>query len=73
MIVSIVRIAGGISNGMVDPAWVNFWLQVEAAVAVMIVSITAYRSLFVMNKSSNGKSPKQQSTSYKRKLWSRER
>jgi len=73
MIVSVVRIAGGMINGMVDPAWVNFWLQVEAAVAVMIVSITAYRSLFIMNKSSNGKSPKQHSTTYKRKLWSRGR
>lgn len=75
MIVSVVRIAGGMINGMVDPAWVNFWLQVEAAVAVMIVSITAYRSLFIMNKSSNGKSPKQQhsSTAYKKRLWSRGR
>lgn len=36
----------------------NFWLQVEAAVAVMIVSITAYRSLFVSDKMSNRNSPR---------------
>ncbi|KAL8690478.1 MAG: hypothetical protein Q9218_004087, partial [Villophora microphyllina] len=37
MIVSIVRIAGAdLPNGMIDSAWVNFWLQIEAAVAVII-------------------------------------
>ncbi|KAL8719419.1 MAG: hypothetical protein Q9225_003584 [Loekoesia sp. 1 TL-2023] len=75
MIVSIVRIAGGnLPNGLVDSIWVNFWLQVEAAVAVMIVSITAYRSLFFSDKSSNGKSPRHytsNSTLRKRLLWSR--
>lgn len=60
IIVSIVRIAGAdLPNGLVDSIWVNFWLQVEAAVAVVIVSITAYRSLFVSDKSSNGISPRQ--------------
>ncbi|KAL8633179.1 hypothetical protein Q9189_001079, partial [Teloschistes chrysophthalmus] len=55
MIVSIVRIAGAdLPNGMVDSAWVNFWLQIEAAVAVIVVSISAYRSLFVVAKSSHG-------------------
>lgn len=81
MIVSIVRIAGAdLPNGLVDSAWVNFWLQIEAAVAVSIVSISAYRSLFVMAKSSNGrhhggKSPRYGSTSssmtYRKRLWSR--
>ncbi|KAL8776145.1 MAG: hypothetical protein Q9203_003495, partial [Teloschistes exilis] len=55
MIVSIVRIAGAdLPNGMVDSAWVNFWLQIEAAVAVIVISISAYRSLFVVAKSSHG-------------------
>ncbi|KAI4252832.1 MAG: hypothetical protein L6R42_007817, partial [Xanthoria sp. 1 TBL-2021] len=45
----------------------------EAAVAVIIVSITSYRSLFVKDKSTDKKSPRHRSTSYKRKLWSREK
>ncbi|KAI4219626.1 MAG: hypothetical protein LQ349_008303 [Xanthoria aureola] len=61
IIVSIVRIAGArFPNGSVDSAWVVFWLQLEAAVAVIIVSITSYRSLFVKDKSTdnNKKSPR---------------
>ncbi|CAL8576790.1 hypothetical protein XPA_002655 [Xanthoria parietina] len=78
IIVSIVRIAGAqFPNGSVDSAWVVFWLQLEAAVAVIIVSITSYRSLFVKEKSTdNKKSPSprdvRSSTGYRRKLWSRE-
>lgn len=83
MIVSIVRIAGAdLPNGMVDSAWVNFWLQIEAAVAVIVISISAYRSLFVVAKSSHGhhggggKSPRYGSStlsavSYRKRLWSR--
>ncbi|KAI4142975.1 MAG: hypothetical protein L6R39_004759 [Caloplaca ligustica] len=75
MIVCIVRIAGSdLPNGLVDSIWVNFWLQIEAAVAVMIVSITAYRSLFVNDKFSHRKSPRQyttNSTLRRRLLWSR--
>lgn len=75
MIVSIVRIAGAdLANGLVDSIWVNFWLQIEATVAVMIVSITAYRSLFVADKTSNGRSPKQYTsieTIKKRIQWKR--
>ena len=75
IIVSIVRIAGArFPNGSVDSAWVVFWLQLEAAVAVIIVSITSYRSLFVKDKSTenNKKSPRdlRSGTGYKRKLWS---
>ncbi|KAI4273787.1 MAG: hypothetical protein L6R38_006249 [Xanthoria sp. 2 TBL-2021] len=74
IIVSVVRIAGAnYPNGSVDSAWVTFWLQLEAAVAVIIVSITSYRSLFVKDKSTDKKSPRYHSTSYKRKLWSREK
>ncbi|KAL8997934.1 MAG: hypothetical protein Q9169_002927 [Polycauliona sp. 2 TL-2023] len=77
IILSIVRIAGGRQpNGGVDSAWVNFWLQLEADVAVMIISITSYRSLFVKDKSSkdggNKKSPRYHgSEGYRKKLWSR--
>ncbi|KAL8714553.1 MAG: hypothetical protein Q9220_001501 [cf. Caloplaca sp. 1 TL-2023] len=61
MIVSIVRIAGAdLPNGSVDSAWVNFWLQVEAAVAVMVVSVTSFRALFTgqVGSGRGGKSPR---------------
>lgn len=79
IIVSIVRIAGArFPNGSVDSAWVTFWLQLEAAVAVIIVSMTSYRSLFVRDKATDHgkKSPSprdvvRSGTGYRRKLWSR--
>ncbi|KAL8778273.1 MAG: hypothetical protein Q9213_007493 [Squamulea squamosa] len=76
IIVSIIRIAGSrLPNGSIDAAWTQFWLQVEAAVAVMIVSLTSYRSLFVKDKSTKKKSPRynNNTTSYRKKLFSREK
>ncbi|KAL8646828.1 MAG: hypothetical protein Q9226_006694 [Calogaya cf. arnoldii] len=74
IIVCIVRIAGArYPNGLIDSAWMVFWLQLEASVAVVIISLTSYRSLFVKDKPTDKKSPKNHSTSYKRKLWSREK
>ncbi|KAL9028227.1 MAG: hypothetical protein Q9180_007198, partial [Flavoplaca navasiana] len=74
IILSIVRIAGAqYPASSIDPAWMVFWLQLEAAVAVTIVSITSYRSLFVKYRSMDKKSPRYHKTSYKRKLWNREK
>lgn len=48
IIIAIIRIAAGnVSHGQVDAAWAIFWLQVEASVAVMVVSVSAFRALFV--------------------------
>ena len=48
VIVCIIRAVGSdISSGQVDLPWLNLWLQIEAGIAVIIVSVTAYRSLFV--------------------------
>ncbi|KAL6720096.1 hypothetical protein ACLMJK_002017 [Lecanora helva] len=61
MITAIVRIAGGnIGHGQVDSAWVIFWLQAEAAVAVIVMSVTAFRALFVARQASKYQSPLQQ-------------
>ncbi|KAL8730890.1 MAG: hypothetical protein Q9166_003817 [cf. Caloplaca sp. 2 TL-2023] len=74
MAVSIVRIDGAsLPTGTVNTALVNFWLYIEVAVTVMIVSITSYRSLFVKDKSTNGKSPGYDSRSCRKRLWSRGR
>ena len=73
MIICIVRISGGNTvNGQIDTAWVIFWLQVEAAVAVIIVSVTAYRMLFVAENSQYRDSP-QQVTASRARFWNRTR
>ncbi|KAI4202141.1 MAG: hypothetical protein LQ350_002808 [Teloschistes chrysophthalmus] len=52
IITAIVRISGGNTvDGQVDSSWVIFWLQMEAAVAVMAASVAAYRALFVSERS----------------------
>lgn len=74
MIVQVICIAGSdLPDGTVDAAWVNFWLQVEAAVAVMIVSLTSYRSLFVKDQSLNRQSPPERTRTRfsKERLWNR--
>ncbi|KAL8977649.1 MAG: hypothetical protein Q9205_006594, partial [Flavoplaca limonia] len=74
IMLSIVRIAGAqYPASSIDPAWMVFWLQLEAAVAVIIISITSYRSLFVKYKSMDKKSPRYHKTSYKRRPWNREK
>ena len=46
MIIAIVRISGlRIEKAILDIVWELFWQQTEAAVAVIMVSITAFRSL----------------------------
>ncbi|KAL8961687.1 MAG: hypothetical protein Q9193_001795 [Seirophora villosa] len=51
MAVSAVRIAGAkLPSGFIDDIWVNFWLHVEAAVAVVVVSSSTYRSLYVQHE-----------------------
>ncbi len=46
IIIAIVRISGlRIETAILDIVWELFWQQTEAAVAVIMVSITAFRSL----------------------------
>ncbi|KAL8857920.1 MAG: hypothetical protein Q9178_005539 [Gyalolechia marmorata] len=72
MIVCIVRVAGvQLSDGSVDSAWATFWLHIEAAVAVVIISITSYRSLFVKDKPTDRKGSRYHSN--KQRLWNRRR
>lgn len=73
IIISIIKVAAANTIGsQVDTTWGVFWLQAEAAVAVIAVSITMFRSLFLADGSRNGQQHKpsfpQSPTSYK-KLW----
>ena len=68
---TIIKIAGGnTSHGQVDSAWATFWYQAEAAIAVIVVSISAYRALFIAHQAS-----KQHSTAHRaytsRSLWNK--
>ena len=49
IIVTIIRIAGmrQRGSGSVDIVWVAFWQQQECSIAVLMVSVSAFRSLFV--------------------------
>ena len=70
-ITAVIKVAGGnINHGQVDSAWAIFWLQAEAAVAIIVVSITAFRALFVAHRASKLQSPAQH-TSTSRSIWSK--
>ena len=70
-ITAIIKLAGGnISHGQVDSAWAIFWFQAEAAIAVVVVSITAFRALFIAHRASKRQSPAQH-TSSSRSVWSK--
>lgn len=47
IIIAIVRVAGSLLPGdITDTVWLFFWQTMEAAVAVIIVALTGFRSLF---------------------------
>ncbi len=70
MIISIIKVAGAsTSNGGVDSSWVLLWYDVEAAVAIIVVSFTAFRALFVAHQAMKYRSPAE-NASTSRKLWS---
>ena len=49
ILVTVVRIAGMKlrGSGNVDIVWLAFWLQQECSIAVLMLSVSAFRSLFV--------------------------
>ncbi|KAI4136964.1 MAG: hypothetical protein LQ341_005353 [Variospora aurantia] len=48
IVVAIVRISvSRLANGEVDIVWLAFWQQQESSIAVIVVSVSAFRSLFV--------------------------
>jgi hypothetical protein len=47
LICSIIRAAGVYYQGIIDCRWQSFWCQVEACIAVIMGSLTVYRSTLV--------------------------
>ena len=57
-VIAIIRISGiKLAGGAVDIVWIAFWQQQECSIAVIMVSVSAFRTLFVAN-ASNSPSPK---------------
>ena len=50
-LVTDIPIMPGVTIRSIDPTWKFFWQQIEACVAVFMVSFTAFRSFFVMETS----------------------
>lgn len=46
-LIALVRIGGYRIQGTIDPTWQVFWQYVEACVAIIMGSATAFRTLFV--------------------------
>ena len=68
IMVAIIKVAGlRISGSSFDLVWNLFWQQVEASVAVITVSFTAFRSILVARKSRSDK--KKSSSSYPKSLF----
>lgn len=61
IITNIIRASGHkLRNGQDDVVWILFWLEMEACVAVIANSMTAFRSLFATNSSRVKNSPQDQ-------------
>ena len=51
IVCAIVRVsAANIVGGQVDVIWVLLWLEIEACVAVVVVSVSAFRTLFASRR-----------------------
>ena len=60
IIISIIRFAvADVISEQYDPLWPLLWIQVEPCVAVIAVSFTIFRSLFLSDASKASKSPQQ--------------
>ena len=47
IVIAFVRISGYRAHGSYGYTWQAFWMEFEACVAIIMVSLTAFRSLFV--------------------------
>ena len=73
-IIAIIRISGiRLPAGEPDIIWLAFWQQQECSIAVIMVSLTAFRSLFVVDASRQVRRPKYTPSYWKKKkmAWNR--
>ena len=48
IIIAIIRVSGYVQNNTFDIVWLFFWHQLEGAVAIIMVSLTTFRSLLAI-------------------------
>ena len=51
IVVALIRVTGFYYHHVYDDTWLILWSQLEACVAVTMISLTAFRSLYVANVS----------------------
>lgn len=69
-LVTEIPIMPGVTIRSIDPTWKFFWQQIEACVAVFMVSFTAFRSFFVTETSRYPRaSPAKPGSSTRRRIW----
>ena len=51
IVTAVVKACGFMNHGQLDETWVFLWQQVEACVAIMMISLTAFRSIFLSSSS----------------------
>lgn len=58
--ISMVRAISFAVHGTIDQVWDEFWIQLEASISIIVVCMTAFRTLFVTSISStrNNNSPR---------------
>ena len=54
-ITASVRVSGLSFHGSFDEVWLYFWQQIEACLAVIMISLTAFRSVFVSSEFSRAR------------------
>ena len=47
IVIAIVRISRITHSGILDPVWQGFWQALEPCIALLMASITAFRTIFV--------------------------
>ena len=74
IITNIIRASGHkLNNGQNDVVWILFWGEMEACVAVIANSMTAFRSLFIGRISQAGGSPQDKEPPTERRVRQRKR
>jgi len=77
IVIAVIRM-GGIqqASGVVDIVWLAFWQQQECSIAVIMVSVSAFRSFFAEKANSypaQRRRPEDYPPTIGRKIWRRER
>ncbi len=73
-VIAITRMSGiKLADGAPDIVWLAFWQQQECSIAVIMISVSAFRSLFVTNSSTRPEQKRAISLSYWRKRLLRKR